>query len=217
MRRFATIAGLVFALGWPLVLALLQPSQDLRNIRQDVTVVVVEWLAVAILFIIVRYGERRPFFASVGLGVPKTRDWVLVGWFALLFVALCVLFARMHLTVPSKGTILAQTFAAPYALRVLMVFTAGVCEEILFRGFAIERLTQFVRGPWLAALLATVLFALGHLPRYGLSMGLVGVFLIGAFLAALYLWRRNLVACIALHWLVDGISLLIIPAFATLK
>ncbi len=105
----------------------------------------------------------------------------------------------------------------PLGLRIALVFTAGICEEMLFRGYAIERLKVLTGNIWVAGLVGTVFFTLGHLPRYGFSGGLFGVALIGAILSSIYIWRRSLTACIALHWFVDGVSMLIVPAFVTLK
>lgn len=216
--RTATIVGLIFALGWPLALAAFAPNQNLENLRQDVTVVICEWLSVAILAAIVVRWERVPFFSTVGLTRPKLRDVVIVAWLAFLAAVICIVLALNHLTVDGHGSIIGQVSAVPLPLRVLLVFTAGVCEEILFRGYALERLKAFMgNNIWLAALVGTVLFTLAHIPRYGLSAGLAGVFLVGAILSAIYVWRRNLAGCIALHWFIDGISLLIIPAFVTIK
>lgn len=216
-RRLPSVVGIVFALGWPLVLALLAPNQNLANVRQDTIVVVCEWLAVVVLFVIVISWERLPFFSSIGLTRPQRTDWIAVGVLALAAICACAYFAAHHTTMQAKNTILGQVLAAPVALRALMVFTAGICEEILFRGYAIERLRALTGKVWLGALIATVLFTLGHIPRYGFSSGLAGVFIIGAILSLVYVWRRNLAACIALHWLIDGFSLLILPAFVTLK
>lgn len=216
-RRIPMVVGVVFALGWPLVLALFFPKGDLSNIRQDLAVVIAEWVAVAVLFLIVTRWERVAFFATVGLGVPKARDWYIVAFFALLAIGATVFFAATHPSMQAKSSILGQAILVPFALRALLVFTAGVCEEICFRGFAIERLNALTGNIWIAAVVGTALFTLGHVPRYGWSSGLGSVSVIGAALSLLYIWRRNLASCIALHWLIDGVSLLIVPAFATLR
>ena len=98
-----------------------------------------------------------------------------------------------------------------------LVITAGICDEILFRGYALERLQLFTRNIWIAGLLGMILFTLGHVPRYGFRPDLIGVFAIRAILSIVYIWRRNIAGCIALHWLIDGFGLLIVPPFATIK
>jgi uncharacterized protein len=209
------VVGLAFAMGWPLVLAAISPNQNLRDLRQDGIVLAAEWISLLVLYAIVTGLERQPFFATVGWRAPRPRDWIIIAWLAILAAALCVILAKQHATMPVRGSILAQVYGVPIALRAAMVFTAGICEETLFRGYAIERLKLLAGNIWLAGLIATVLFTLAHIPRYGLSMGLVGVGGIAVALALLYIWRRNIWPCVALHWFVDGISLLIIPAFVT--
>jgi uncharacterized protein len=216
-NRTATIVGLIFALGWPAAPAAFIRSPNFANIRQDVATVVVEWASLGILFAIVVFWERMPFLSTVGLTKPQARDWLIVLWFAVLAAAACAFLAARHLVIPVTHSILGEIVSLPLWIRASLVFTAGVCEEVLFRGYAIERLKLLTGNIWSGALVGTVFFALAHAPLYGFSSGLIVVALIGAALAAVYAWRRNLAGCIALHWLIDGFSLLILPAFATLK
>jgi membrane protease YdiL (CAAX protease family) len=216
-NRPATIAGLALALGWPLVLAAFVPHQNLAHVNQDVTVIVAECVSVLVLAAIVVFWERLPLFSTVGLTRPRPVDWIFVVGLVLVAVAAAAILAHNHVTVSSKGSILGQVVAVPLALRIALVLTAGVCEEILFRGYAIERLRALTGNVWIAALVGTVLFTLAHVPRYGLTQGLAGVFVVGAILSAIYVWRRNLLACIVLHWFVDGFSLLLLPALVTIK
>lgn len=216
-RRWAMVVGLVFALGWPLVFAAIIPNQNLHDLRQDGIVVAAEWISLIVLYAIVTGLERRPFFSTVGWQVPRLWDWIIIACLALLAAAACLVLAKQHPVMSLHGSILAQIYGIPIALRAAMVFTAGICEETLFRGYAIERLKLLAGSIWLGGLIATVLFALAHTPRYGFSTGLLGVAAIGAALALLYIWRRNIWPCVALHWFIDGFSLLIIPAFVTLR
>lgn len=216
-RPLPTVVGVIFALGWPLALAALVPHQDLANLAQDLTVLICEWISVLVLFAIVTRWERLPFFSSVGLARPSALDLALVGLIAGIGFAIAVVLSKQHVAMPAKNTLLGQVVAVPLGLRIALVFTAGICEELLFRGYAIARLTRFTGNVWTAALVATLCFTLAHLPRYGLSGGLFAVAIIGAILSALFVWRRNVTACIALHWLIDGISLLIVPAFVTIR
>lgn len=112
---------------------------------------------------------------------------------------------------------LRQVLSAPFGLRAALIITAGICEEILFRGYALERLALFTKNIWIAGLVGTILFTLAHAPRYGFRPDLIGVFAIGAILSLVYIWRRNIAGCIALHWLIDGSGVLFVPAFGTIK
>ena len=86
---------------------------------------------------------------------------------------------------------------------ILTVMRAGIAEEVLYRGFAIERLQALTGNKWIAAGLPLVLFALFHY-RQGLA-GIFIAFLLGAILTAFYLWKRDLLANIFGHFLTDFI------------
>ncbi|MEM4290456.1 MAG: CPBP family intramembrane glutamic endopeptidase, partial [Nitrososphaerota archaeon] len=90
----------------------------------------------------------------------------------------------------------------PIALRIAVVITAGITEEILFRGYPIERLNSLTGRLGLSALIAYVVFVLPHIPFWGLG----GTIQIGVWsiVTILYIKRRNLPACILMHILNDA-------------
>jgi membrane protease YdiL (CAAX protease family) len=213
-----TIVGLTFALGWPLVLAALVPNQNLANQGQDLLILFCEWGSVGILFVIVAGWERVPFLSSVGFRPLKRPDWIFIAVLVVITAAMAVALAAIHPALSGTNAAqLHQVESAPFGLRVALVISAGICEEILFRGYALERLQLFTRNIWMAGLVGTVLFTLAHAPRYGFQPDLIGVFVIGAILSIVYIWRRNIAGCIALHWLIDGFGVLLVPVFATIK
>ncbi len=73
---------------------------------------------------------------------------------------------------------------------------AGVCEEIVYRGYLIWLLGGF-GGTLFAVIGSSVIFALGH--SYQGVQGMVKVFLVGLGMAALYLVSGSLWAPILLH------------------
>jgi len=78
--------------------------------------------------------------------------------------------------------------------------TAGLCEELLYRGYLIWYLTHWL-GLFQAAGVASVVFGLGHAYQGWKGMLLTGV--VGAFLAVLYLVSGSLIAPMILHALMD--------------
>jgi len=83
---------------------------------------------------------------------------------------------------------------------VPLAITAGVCEEVLFRGFLVW-LLSFVMPWWAAGLTQAVLFGMGHAyqgPRGVVLTGLVGLFLMGVVWLTGSLW-----AAIVIHALMD--------------
>ena len=86
----------------------------------------------------------------------------------------------------------------------------AITEEILFRGYPIERLQELTGNVWVAAAMPLLVFVLAHLG--GWSAGhLVGVLFGGVLLAGLYLVTRDLVACMITHALIDS-TIIFLPA-----
>ncbi len=93
----------------------------------------------------------------------------------------------------------------PLWTMLLMAALAGVCEEILFRGWL-----QPLFGLWLASFL----FALVHFPpnryawRHPATWAMVALYFpVGLALGWLYLWRANLLAPMVAHALSDSLGL----------
>jgi membrane protease YdiL (CAAX protease family) len=89
--------------------------------------------------------------------------------------------------------------ALPSALRVFVALGAGAVEELLYRGFAIERLSRLTGRPWLAGAVAATLFGLAHVPSWGLGFAIVRGLPLGIYMTAFYLWRRDLIANMIAH------------------
>ena len=99
---------------------------------------------------------------------------------------------------------------------VLVCITAGVCEEILFRGFMLHYLHVL---PWtlnltLALLISSLVFGLNHL--YGGVGGVVGSTTGGFLFGLLFLLSGNLLLPVVLHALTDLRMLVILPTRAEL-
>jgi uncharacterized protein len=92
----------------------------------------------------------------------------------------------------------------PLWLITLIVFRAGVVEELFYRGYAIERLQMVGFGRFWSVTIPLVIFSLGHWS--GGAANILIAFAAGAVLTGFYLWRRDLVANMIGHWLVDFVA-----------
>ena len=101
---------------------------------------------------------------------------------------------------PGIKKILPKT-SADYALFKGLSVTAGVTEEILFRGYLIW-IFSFWMESWLAALLSLVAFVLAHLYQDS-KEALVKVALTGGALTLLYMLSGSLIPAIILHAAID--------------
>jgi CAAX protease family protein len=85
----------------------------------------------------------------------------------------------------------------------LVSITAGVCEELLYRGFLIWYLSHWMSiVP--AAFLAAAIFGIAHLYQ-GIG-GILRTGALGGFLASIYLLTRSLYLPMVLHFLADVYS-----------
>ncbi|WP_067963963.1 CPBP family intramembrane glutamic endopeptidase [Nocardiopsis trehalosi] len=104
-------------------------------------------------------------------------------------------------------TVLAPRSRAERRAAGLLAVTAGVCEEVLYRGLFVALGVALGLPVWAAAVLSCVLFALAHV--YQGWWGLVGPGLVGALFMVVYLGTGSLFVPIVLHILLDGRSLLL--------
>lgn len=165
------------------------------------------WIAFATIVLLwVTTVERLPL-SSIGLIRPTRGTW---GWaLAATVVLLATVMLTFAVIAPALG--LKQNMAAtaavvqvPLWLLITTPVVAGVTEEILYRGYAIERLTFLTGNRWLAAIIAGGLFLLLHSTWGGAQMIIVAFGTI--IFVGLYLWRRDLPCVMLAHVLVDLIG-----------
>lgn len=207
--RIALSAAIAIAYGFPLVRLLFPHAPaDLANVHQDIQTIVVEWFFTLLVLATWIFGAHKNL-RDVGFRLPHGRDYLaMLATFAGIFIVSGIVVGLLG---PPKLESHSVT-AVPLAIRIALVLTAGLCEEFLFRGIGVEALTLLTGKRWLAGLCAVLFFGLAHIGRYGFNAKLALPTAIGALLTLLYLWRRNLPACIALHAIIDGIFLLLVPA-----
>ncbi|MEM8817188.1 MAG: CPBP family intramembrane glutamic endopeptidase [Pseudomonadota bacterium] len=100
------------------------------------------------------------------------------------------------------------SFALPHTRRDLRWFyglsvTAGITEELLYRGFMLVYLAAYVPVP-LAIVVSSLLFAGGH--AYQGRRGMLQVFMLGIVFAAIYVLSGSLLLSMLAHVLVDVFS-----------
>jgi membrane protease YdiL (CAAX protease family) len=170
-----------------------------------------EWLLVAIALALIAF-DRRPW-ASAGLVLPHGAGI----WWTLGIVLAVAVLLRMQYRVATgteraRASVNRQLTAVRWFLpsstpelanfRALSV-TAGVCEEILFRGYLMAFLLPF-GGVGVAVAVSSLLFALGH--GYQGVVGIVKSGVIGALMAGMYVLTGSLLAPILVHALIDLMS-----------
>jgi membrane protease YdiL (CAAX protease family) len=217
----ATYAGIFCALGIPL---LIFPSRFLQTLNIRSAPLIQEsllWGLTAFVLCILVFWERLPL-SAIGLGRPSWKS-LLWGFAAAIAIRVGVGLVIVLYTELSGG-LAVRDFAhdigtatnfgqLPFAALVFLALRAGITEEILFRGYGIERLSAVIGNRGAAALISLAIFTLAHLGLWDLRY-LILVFPTGVILTLLYLWRHDLWANIFAHFLTDATSLFFAYAIA---
>jgi CAAX protease family protein len=135
--------------------------------------------------------------------------WLYSGWWREAFVGISVAAALMGGTIGLlvvTRTVLYQGLAASgsHATRwgaiALLLLLAAASEELLFRGYLLQRLIESVGGP-AAVLILSALFGLGHLGNPSATVfSTANTMLVGILLSLAYLRTRALWLPIGLHF-----------------
>ena len=207
--------GVLLALGGPSILVIwrkLYPRPEFLQ-QREIGFLVFWGLVAAVLGIVV-FIERKPL-ASIGLGrfTWGSLLWGLgVGIAAILLYPACAALAKV-LNLPDQSastTALASVAALPLAVRLLSLLTAGVTEEILFRGYPIRKLRDLTGSRIVAVVIPWAVFTVLHTPSWGLSH-LLFVGATAALFTVVFLWRGDLWTNIIAHLVTDTVPLILLP------
>jgi membrane protease YdiL (CAAX protease family) len=208
----ATYVGLFCALGIPLLVLPTRLIPSLLHVSLTVWQgEALVWTLTAIVLGVLLLGERLPL-SAIGLRWPtwQTLFWGVAGAIAVRIFATLALIAYAQVS----GIPLAKSFAGnfdiilklgslPLATLMLLALRAAVTEEILFRGYGIERLSAVTGNRYLAAPVSLAIFTIAHLGVWTLNYAVV-VLPAGLVLTVQYLWRRDLTANIIAHFITDA-------------
>lgn len=99
---------------------------------------------------------------------------------------------------------------ALYLVAFLATFTAPLVEEVIYRGILYSAF-QKTFGVGLAILFITIVFAGVHIPQYYPSYSTIFLIcLLSLILTLIRVWTGNLLPCIVLHTLFNGIQSLVL-------
>jgi uncharacterized protein len=171
------------------------------------------WALVALLLFYVRWAERLPL-SSIGFWRPGIRI-ILIGIAAgiVVFAGLAgiylVILPALHFKEdPQVTEVMSLMLAKPFWWRLTLILRGAIAEEIIFRGYAIERIRELTGSFSIAGIISCTLFALEHLGVWSWGHVVIAGFA-GAILTLLYIWRRNLWVNTIAHFVPDAIGLLL--------
>ena len=177
-----------------------------------------QWTAVAIVGW--RAWARGFTLSELALLWPDKRQTVLVGFTGSVLVGVLQWLnlrrvARLDPSTRGFLQVLAERILPQTAIERLPYFalavTAGLCEEFLYRGFAMAALRRAGLAVWAVVLVSSVLFGLAHL--YQGRAGLVGTLLVGAIFGSARISYHSLIPVIAWHATLDAVAGLAGPRY----
>ncbi len=214
---------LLFILGVLLPLfAVFQSQPELKEISFDTQMKkqiyygngIFQWVCV-VLIILLWWGSSRPF-ADLGfqIGNWSNLTLALVG----IFIALYLFDVWWEIRNPekiaeTKATWLKEIPILPATFEefrhfLFVAFTAGVCEEIIFRGFFIQYFLSINEnndlGNWLSIIIPACMFAFGHL--YQGNKAVLKISVMAVIFGWIFLLTKSILLLMFLHFLVDVIG-----------
>jgi len=195
------------------------PQDKGARIRFYRQLIIVAWMGVLVIAVFVLLSPAR--LADLGFRWPQAGmyGWLFTGGIsALLVVQTIVLwFSRSSLAENSKFIDSMQHIwhMLPRSDReqrtwIGLSFTAGICEEIAYRGFLFYYLQELWDLSIIAAvILSSVVFGLAHI--YQGPRAAAGTAVMALFMAGIYAATGSLLIPIVLHVLQDWKALMLVP------
>lgn len=178
-----------------------------------------EWLLAGIVLWGIRL-RSIPLRQLLGTRRPTLRDWqsdfalAAAFWIAAsaMLAALGILFKLAHFSTPEKTiSQLAPQNAPQLFLWIVLSISAGICEELVFRGYLLQQFSAVSRRLYVGVLVSSLIFGVAH--GYEGASGMIAITIYGALFCLLAIRRRSLRAGMMAHaWhdIFSGIALMIL-------
>jgi membrane protease YdiL (CAAX protease family) len=210
--KYTIIIGLIISIPINFLINLFL-GWDLNLIENNISIIIgliVQWIIVLFLILTIIFLEKKSL-KSIGLKMFDKKD---VFWgFIVLVIQVILLFASERfvnlLDLVSQSSVTINVLTLPISSRIFMVFTAGITEEIIFRGYLIEKVNFLTNHLIFSSILSYIVFIIFHIPFWGIG-GAIQISLWAIPITILYAKRRNLTTCIVVHLVYDGSILLLI-------
>jgi membrane protease YdiL (CAAX protease family) len=212
-RRWAAIIGLIIILGSEYILRDIFISKGSSAFQIGV-VIAVEWIiALLLLFYWIPKVEHRKLDS---IGFRKFR-WKYIWISIVAYIVYFLISAGLEYGLKSAGLQglrdLSPTLKG-YGFPLLfgLFLTGTFVEELFYRGYIIERVTELSGRRWVAGIVSGLTFTLVHIRFFGLGPTLE-VAIIAAVLVILYTRTRSIWPGIIVHGINDIFGFLIGPLF----
>ena len=171
-----------------------------KHARYARTMLVLWTMTALALYALALHGETA---ADVGLHAPDNPLWFGVGPLIVAILLAMSGAGRGDISEPYARAIRAVVpkTAADWMWFVPVAATAALCEEFLYRGYALTQIAAFTHSVTAGAIVSSIAFGLGH--AYQGRIGMAGAAITGLFYSGLFLLGGSLVPCMMAHFLQD--------------
>ncbi|HVU54487.1 MAG TPA: CPBP family intramembrane glutamic endopeptidase [Puia sp.] len=175
------------------------------------------WLFVLVLWAYATRVEKQPLLIweeerySVGTQISH----LMALFFIIMISVNFINFFVSPLTHDESSKVLDRIVDFLRAHKFLLSYTAltaGVTEELIFRGYLQPRLEVLLKNPYWAIFISSLIFGLAHF-GYGTVKNVLDPFLIGLALAIYYQRYRNIKVAILFHFLWDMAGLFLLTRY----
>jgi membrane protease YdiL (CAAX protease family) len=173
---------------------------------QILGIIPAHFLTLALAWLIVTRGRRFSFRDVLGWERGGFRWW----HYAVILAGFLVVAAGVEVYFPQEENelirILQSSRSAVYVVACVATFTAPIVEEVVYRGVLYSGFQRKLGIP-AALVLATVLFAIVHVPQYYPSYSTIFLlFILSLTLTSIRVKTGNLFPCIVLHTVFNGLQ-----------
>ena len=215
-QKTITILGIVFAVVFPFVISLVLRFSKFTGIDGIFYSRFIFWTEVLLLMLYAAKAEQRKFlpWQDKKLDIGVFLASVIVLYLASYICSIIGLIPRGFGYHESNALMkrVAMLLAGHQLLILFTCITAGVTEELIFRGYMIPRLSLLFKNDYLPVVLSALCFGALHYGYKSLHE-LIFAFLIGIMFGIYYQKYRNIKVLMIAHFLIDIINMELLTHF----
>lgn len=187
-------------------LAEILKSDITASILQIIAIIPAHILTLALAWAVATKFNKYSFRQTLGWKFNNFKVWHIILIIVVIFALAGGLTSYFGEHDNELLRLLRSSRTAVILVAILATFTAPIVEEVIYRGILYSALQRTV-GVWLAVFLVTMLFAVVHVPQYaGDFVSISMICLLSLILTLVRVWTKNLLPCILLHFVFNGIQ-----------
>ena len=174
-----------------------------KHARYARTMLVLWTMTALALYALSLHGQS---VSDVGLRMPADPWWFAAG-VLMVAILLSMSGAARRDIAPAYATAIRPVVphtAADWYWFVPVAATAALCEEFLYRGYALTQIAALTHDVTVGVVLSSIAFGLGH--AYQGRIGMAGAAITGLLYACLFVFGGSLLPCMLAHFLQDIIG-----------